>query len=95
MPRNQTATAKYASPRSPAPMPAAQRPGFFSNVWQGFGFGAGQSIAASMFGPSRPAASAAVAAAEPLLPLKPKEYVQCMKDNEGDKDLCEQFLKNG
>jgi hypothetical protein len=61
-----------------------ERPGFFSNMWQGFGLGAGQAIAHNWF------------RNDPVVKhvheVMPKEYEQCMKDNQGDKDLCKQFL---
>ena len=86
----------------PAPTPAVtynhhtvevERPGFFSNMWQGFGLGTGQILARNVFG-SDPVVKhvhepAPAAAQEVKLP---KEFVQCMKDNNNDKDLCKQFL---
>ena len=99
MPRNQAPISRYSSPRSPTPIAVSrlavqpqQRPGFFSNMWQGFGLGTGMNIANSLFGQTTKTVVMAPAA-EPLLPPKPKEYVQCMKDNDNDKELCEQFLK--
>jgi hypothetical protein len=76
----------YSQPQAPA-APAQQpqeRPGFFSNMWQGFGLGAGQAIAHNMF------------RSNPLVTVQhvsntSKEYEQCMKDNNNDKDLCKQF----
>lgn len=100
MPR-QSNRSSYTSPKTPvsfpsrsskplytpspqAPAPAAQQPGFFSNMWQGFGLGAGQAIAHNMF------------RSDPVVTVKhvnntSKEYEQCMKDNNNDKDLCKQF----
>ena len=52
----------YSSPKSPVPSPSysapspsvhhnvkVEQPGFFSNVFQGFGLGAGQSMAFNIF----------------------------------------------
>ncbi len=80
-----------------------QQPGFFSNMWQGFGLGAGQSIAFNMFRndpkpvvvtapPSGPAA-----ATSPLPPpadriRRSKEYVQCMEEARQDEDACKHLL---
>lgn len=65
-----------------------ERPGFFSNMWQGFGLGAGQAIAHNVFR-SDPEVKVVH---EHVTSNLPKEYVQCMKDNKDDKDLCKQFL---
>lgn len=103
----------YSSPKSPVPAPTpapsyspsvvhhnhqVQQPGFFSNMWQGFGLGAGQSIAMNIFR-SDPVvkhthenipATSNVSSLESKLP---KEFVQCMKENNNDKDLCKQYLE--
>lgn len=91
---------------SPPPVSTVQhnvnveRPGFFSNMLTGFGLGAGQAIAHNIFR-SEPVvkhvheggtSAAATGAAVPMNEL-PKEFVQCMKDNHNDTDLCKQFLK--
>ena len=62
MPRSKSPVKKYiAKPATVAPSPTApssvyhhhnvevERPGFFSNMWQGFGLGAGQAIAHNVF----------------------------------------------
>lgn len=101
-----SASRSFSSPKSPVtiprksympstasvtPAPAAAsvqqgRPGFFSNMWQGFGLGAGQAIAHNIF------------RSDPVVKhvhtSVPKEYDQCMKDNNNDKDLCKQFLED-
>jgi hypothetical protein len=85
------------------PVPAASavqhnvkvdQPGFFSNIWQGFGLGAGQAIAHNIFR-SDPVVKHVHEddAPVPLVNELPKEFVQCMKDNHNDTDLCKQFLK--
>lgn len=70
----------YSQPQAPA---TQERPGFFSNMWQGFGLGAGQAIAHNMF------------RSNPVVTVQhvsnSKEYEQCMKDNNNDKDFCKQF----
>ncbi len=106
----------YSSPKSPVPAPTiappspisstvnhnhqVQQPGFFSNMWTGFGLGAGQSIAMNMFR-SDPkvthvhenAPAVPIAGTSSLEKNLPKEFVQCMKENNNDKDLCKQFLE--
>jgi hypothetical protein len=104
----------YSSPKSPvsysAPAPAptthtvkVEQPGFFSNVMQGFGLGAGQSMAFNLFKPFQSSSSSIVSstssvatpAATPVAaPELPKEYVQCMKEYDNKKDLCKQYLEN-
>ena len=73
-----------------------EKPGFFSNMWSGFGLGAGQSIAMNIFR-SDPVVKHVhenkPATTSNLNDNLPKEYVQCMKDNNNDKDLCKQFLE--
>lgn len=72
-----------------------ERPGFFSNMWQGFGLGTGQILARNVFG-SDPVVKHVYETAPTSVPTQdvklPKEFVQCMKDNNNDKDLCKQFL---
>lgn len=100
----------YSSPKSPVPAPPApttpiqhnvqvQQPGFFSNMWQGFGLGAGQSIAMNIFR-SNPTVthihenisskSSNISSLEASLP---KEYVQCMKESDNNKEACKQYLE--
>jgi hypothetical protein len=71
-----------------------ERPGFFSNMWSGFGLGAGQSIAMNIFrsDPKVTQINHAVQTSS-LEANLPKEFIQCMKDNNNDKDLCKQFLE--
>ena len=85
---------------APAPTPATapapvviQQPGFFTNVMQGFGLGAGQAIAHNIFrrDPAPPQASPAVHS-ESTKHNFSKEFVQCMKDNNNNTDVCKQFL---
>jgi len=72
-----------------------QSPGFISNVIQGFGLGAGQAIAHNIF-----RSDLVVTHTYNNIPKQqetnselPKEFVQCMKDNNNDKELCKQFLE--
>lgn len=72
-----------------------QQPGFFSNMWQGFGLGAGQSIAFNMFR-SDPVVKHVHESLPPSSALNstlPKEYVQCMKESQNDADACKQYLE--
>ncbi len=107
----------YSSPKSPvspplvssAPQPSVvnhnhqvQQPGFFSNMWQGFGLGAGQSIAMNIFrsdpkvthvhenAPSTSVSSAPAASSESFYS---KEFTQCMKDKWDDKETCKQYIQ--
>lgn len=69
-----------------------EQPGFFSNIWQGFGLGSGQAIAHNIF-----RSDPVVKHVHEDVPVKtnelPKEFVQCMKDNQNNTELCKQFLK--
>ena len=99
LPATQPSRPATAAVSVPAPVPAppssasavqhnvkVEQPGFFSNMWQGFGLGAGQAIAHNIF------------RSDPTVKHVhenelPKEFVQCMKDNHNDADLCKQFIK--
>lgn len=106
----------YTSPKSPvAPPPVStpapsssvvnhnhqvQQPGFFSNMWTGFGLGAGQSIAMNIFR-SDPkvthvhenAPSSSISSAASLETFYSKEFTQCMKDKWDDKETCKQYIQ--
>jgi hypothetical protein len=84
----------YTSPKSPVPAPTpvhlpqtvrVEGPGLFSSVVQGFGLGAGQSMAFNLFR-SDPAPQTVKHVHE-----LPKEYVQCLKENDDPKQ-CEKWL---
>jgi hypothetical protein len=101
MPRNSKQSIVKASTPAPAVTRnhhtvEVERPGFFSNMWQGFGLGTGQILARNVFG-SDPVVKHVHESAPASVPVAtqdvklPKEFVQCMKDN-NDKDLCKQFL---
>ena len=62
-----------------------KQPGFFSNVFQGFALGTGQSLAFNMFR-SDPVVK------HEHIHVEPKEYKQCMEDRQ-DEDYCKQFKK--
>jgi len=102
----------YASRTSPAPTPAptpapsvsqqsipqiqVQQPGFFSNMWQGFGLGTGQSIAMNLFR-SNPTVThihetSGGSTTSTESPYS-KEFIQCMKDNNNDKNICNQYTQ--
>ena len=107
--------AVFQTPRTPVPLarPVAappapthmthsvQQPGFFSNMWQGFGLGAGQSIAFNMFRSptevkhvheSAPAAPVAAPAATRERITFSKEYTQCMEEAKQDEEACKHLL---
>lgn len=84
---------------APTPAPVAptsishyqekERPGFFSNMWQGFGLGAGQAIAHNIFR-SNPVVTHTY---EPTpTETKPKEYEKCLQEHKYDKHICEEAL---
>ena len=77
-----------------------EKSGFFSNMWTGFGLGAGQSIAANIFRSDSVVKHVHDNSTHPITntitsidSYLPKEFVQCMKDNNNDKELCKQFLE--
>jgi hypothetical protein len=78
-----------------------QQPGFFSNMWSGFGLGAGQSIAQNIFrsdpkvthvheNAPTPSISSSVTSSESFYS---KEYTQCLKDNFEDKETCKYYIQ--
>jgi hypothetical protein len=79
-----------------------EQPGFFSNMWQGFGLGAGQAIAHNIFRsdpvvqhvhtPQPQSQSHPVQEKSKLEENLPKEFVQCMKEYDNNKELCKQYL---
>lgn len=106
----------YSSPKSPVSAPSitptpppsvvnhnhqVQQPGFFSNMWQGFGLGAGQSIAMNIFrsdpkvthvhenAPSTSTTSVSSSSES----FYSKEFSQCMKDKWDDKETCKQYVQ--
>lgn len=104
----------YSSPKSPVtvapstPSPTVQhnhqvqQPGFFSNMWQGFGLGAGQSIAMNIFrsdpkvthvhenAPSQPVSTSTSSVSDSFYS---KEFTQCLKDKYDDKEACKQYVQ--
>ncbi len=91
----------YSSPKIPVLPPIqhhtmqVQQPGFFSNLWQGFGLGAGQSLAFNMFR-SEPVVKHIHDSPPPQITSSavnmPKEYVQCMKESNNNTEACKQYL---
>lgn len=78
-----------------------EQPSFFSNMWQGFGLGAGQAIAHNIFRSNpvvqhvhtpQPQPSTTSTQKSTLEENLPKEFVQCMKEYDNNKDLCKQYL---
>jgi hypothetical protein len=65
---------------------AVKQPGFFSNVFQGFALGTGQSLAFNMFR-SDPVVHHKQEGAD-----KDRAYVQCMKEKQ-DTEECKDLLK--
>jgi hypothetical protein len=66
-----------------------ETPGFFSNVMQGFGLGAGQSLAMNLFRSPTEVKHTYQSSPDSL----PKEYVQCMKESQNNKEACKQYLE--
>ena len=79
MPRGSPSSLRRDKPTAPtAPIMHTvqiQPPGFFSNMMQGFGLGAGQAIAQNIFR-SDPKVTHVIEHV-----YESKEYIQCMKDN--------------
>ncbi len=65
-----------------------EKPGFFSNMWQGFGLGAGQSIAHNIF---RSNPETTVKHVHTHIPI-PAEYDRCLEDNYTNKQKCTEYL---
>jgi hypothetical protein len=98
----------YSSPKSPVSAPVSsppvsqnhqvQQPGFLSNMWQGFGLGAGQSIAMNIFR-SDPKVTHVYENAPTQSPQNitesfySNEYTQCLKDKYDDKETCKNFIQ--
>lgn len=100
----------YSSPRSPVlSYPTyqsrsiihieQQKQGFFSKVFDGFAYGTGSSIAQNMFRKNEVTIKNETTTSSPIeskleSKLESKEYLQCLKDTNNDKDACEHYLQN-
>ena len=72
-----------------------QTPGFLSNMMQGFGLGAGQSIAMNMFR-SDPKVTHIHETQSNIVQqssIESKEYIQCMKESQNNKEACKEYLE--
>jgi hypothetical protein len=94
-------TPSYSSPASVQHNVKVEQPGFFSNMMQGFALGTGQSFAFNLFRSNpTPAPSAAptsvvqstATANSSIESSLPKDFVQCMKETNNDKDACKHYL---
>jgi hypothetical protein len=94
-------TPSYSSPASVQHNVKVEQPGFFSNMMQGFALGTGQSFAFNLFRSNpTPAPSAApppvvqttATAISSIESSLPKEFVQCMKETNNDKDACKHYI---
>jgi hypothetical protein len=100
----------YSSPKSPVSIPnpvatstpsvvnhnhQVQQPGFFSNMWQGFGLGAGQSIAMNIFrsDPKVTPVHENVPSTNNSKLLYSIEFSQCLKDKWDNKEACKQYIQ--
>ncbi len=98
----------YTAPTSLAPTSFAtqhhtvkvEQPGFFSNMFQGFALGAGQSIAMNIFR-SNPKVEVVHQQSTSTIGTNTtqtqnipfsKEYIQCMKESDNNSDACKQYL---
>jgi hypothetical protein len=90
MPRSKAIIAnKYKAPAAraaPAVLHVQEKQGFFSNVLQGFGLGAGQAIAHNIF------RSDPVVTHKQETTPKEREYMQCMKEYQ-DAETCKKYLE--
>ena len=94
MPSISRVTAPVAPAAPVAPL-VTQSPSLFSSIKQGFGFGIGNSIAMNIFRKDPPPATGV--AAPPLetpvkIPLQNREYLQCLDNNDDNKELCKHLL---
>ncbi len=69
-----------------------ENPGFFSNVFAGFGLGAGQAVAHNIFR-SDPVVKHVHEPQQTATKPPPKEYIQCIQEHNDPKD-CEKWLKD-
>jgi hypothetical protein len=77
-----------------------EQPGFFSNMMQGFALGTGQSFAFNLFRSNPTPAPATtptpttsfVSTNSSIESSLPKEFVQCMKESNNDKEACKHYL---
>jgi hypothetical protein len=96
----------YKLPPAPIAAPVATpSPGFFSNMWQGFGLGAGQAIAHNIFRSNTtvitPASIQTTSEYEECMKKKfndrticiefSQEFKECMKQTNDDKEICKQL----
>lgn len=65
-----------------------ESPGFFSNMWQGFGLGAGQAIAHNIF-----RSDPVVHVQNDTKSTTMNEYEKCLKDTYNDKEKCKEILE--
>ena len=73
-----------------------QQPGFLSNMWQGFGLGAGQSIAMNMFRSDPKVTHIHETQPNSIVQqttIESKEYIQCMKESQNNKEACKEYLE--
>lgn len=71
-----------------------QQPGFFSNILQGFGLGTGQAIAHNIFRSDPVVKHVNVPnTTTNYIKSDPPAYVQCMKEYNDNKELCQQYLE--
>ncbi len=74
---------------SPQIIQIQQKQGFFSDLLQGFGLGAGQAIAHNIF---RSDSTINHVHTSSQIHIS-KEYEQCMKETYNDEESCKQFLE--
>jgi hypothetical protein len=67
-----------------------EQPGVFSNMWSGFGLGAGQAIAHNIF---RSTPAVPTVPVTPVVQTDHREFEQCMKDSGNDMEACRKLLK--
>jgi hypothetical protein len=107
MPRSSSCSKSYSSPRTPLPSyPKYQsspvihieqhKQGFFSKVFDGFAYGTGSSIAQNIFRKNEVVIKNENSSVPQsvIQSNESKEYVQCLKDTNNDKDACEHYLQN-
>ena len=93
MPRSSQNRLSNSSPKLPVQhnnqLQQHHQPSLVSNIIQGFGLGVGQSIANNIFR-SDPVVKHIY---ETPPNNNSKEYIQCMKESNNDKEACKEYLE--
>ena len=89
------APAPRLTPPAPSSVPVSGAPTLGQSIKQGFGFGMGSAIAHRIFGASPTIVvqpTPAPTQAPTVEPKYPREFEQCMRESNNDREVCKQFL---